>query len=113
MFLQLANEIRSRRLWATPHLTDVAWGCSTSPADPRWPGCALSSAGTTWTTPVLPSEACVAPQVLEQGALSAALSLPASALGLRERTLVSMMVHFLIHQMEPAHPSILRVLRGI
>lgn len=35
-----------------------------SPADPRWPGCALSSAGTTWTTPVLPSEACVAPQVL-------------------------------------------------
>ena len=38
IFLQLANEIRSRRLWATSHLTDVAWGFSTSPPDPCWPG---------------------------------------------------------------------------
>lgn len=36
--------------------------------------CALSLPGTTWTTPVLPFEAFMAPQVLEQMALRAALS---------------------------------------
>ena len=70
--------------------------------------CALSSPGTTWTSPVLPSEAFMAPQVLEQMALRAALSLSPSAVGLRERTLISMMVHFLIHQMEPASYGFLR-----
>ena len=50
----------------------------------------------------------MAPQVLEQMALRAALSLSPSAVGLRERTLISMMVHFLIPQMEPASYGFLR-----